>query len=404
MDTLCEHLLPFIRNSLSDNISHINHHLRYDHGETLFKMSKFLFHIQFSDQERFLHEHEVYEMMRSRSLYQVQFDLKHRLRKRIRSLEQAEKMQISSFQKQRNVFLTKMQEKVAQRNKMSDEKSPLLISGFKRQEQTIEGMDDPKTGADTHVPKPTKSAPSRIMSKELPRSRPVTKEQSSARLVAKETTLTSVKEEPRENGDVKPTSAKIELSYKGRSLPGCKSGYRRSRTMFSDDVTYIDTSSFLSKEHEEEIHETDRGTVSKAFITRENTKTSTPKMTVKPRRVTMPNIRPKQTSRGESAFFDEDDNISEISDTAFQRLAGKYNTSKSLTSLSITVPTPDLKSLSTYEMGMTTPKGQLILSREEYEDYLDKFREVKSKRLKLIRRESENLDQKVKRFQSLKKT
>ncbi|XP_033736816.1 uncharacterized protein LOC117325027 [Pecten maximus] len=372
-------------------------------------MSKFMFHIQFSDQEGFLHEHEVYEMMRSRSLYQVQFDLKHRLHKRIRSLEQAEKMQISTFQKQRNVFLTKMQEKVAQRNKLAEEKSsPLMISGFKRQVKTRERRDIPMmtdVESTNIAPKQINSAPSRKVSKDSPQNKPVTKETSSSRLVSKETTLTSVKEVSCESDDAKPTSAKIELSYKGRSLPGCKSGYRRSRTMFSDDVTYIDTSSFVSKEQIGEISLNDEeDTSSNRLLSRESTKTIVPKMTTKPRRVTLPHIPSEQTFRGDSAFFEQDDNISEISDTAFQRLAGKYNSSKSLTSLSITVPTPDLKSLSTYEMGMTTPDGQLILSKDEYEDYLDRFREVKSKRLKLIRTHSENLDRKVKRFQAHKKT
>ncbi|OWF56346.1 uncharacterized protein LOC110448654 [Mizuhopecten yessoensis] len=368
-------------------------------------MSKFMFHIRFSDQGRFLHENEVYEMMRSRSLYQVQFDLKHKLRKRLRSLEQAEKMQVSSFQKQRNVFLTKMQEKVVQRNKLAEENSTqLMMSGVKRHIQAKDKHVRMVTDENSVTPKHAKSAPSRILAKESPRNRPVTKEATSARLVSKETTLSSVKEVTHESDDIKPVSAKVELSYRGRSLPGCKSGYRRSRTMFSDDVTYINTSSFVSREQAEHTSLNDEGeTSSKTLLSRQNTKSQTPKSIRKSSRVGLPNILPGPSSRGESTFFEQEDNISEISDTAFQRLAGKYNKAKSLTSLSMPVPTPDLKSVSSYEMGMTTPEGQLILSRDEYEDYLDRFREAKSKRLKLIRRQSENLDQKVKHFRALRK-
>ncbi|XP_060077248.1 uncharacterized protein LOC132556818 [Ylistrum balloti] len=361
-------------------------------------MSKFMFHIQFSDQGRFLHEHEVYEMMRSRSLYQIQFDLKHKLHKRIRSLEQAEKMQISSFQKQRNVFLTKMLEKVAQRNKLAEEKSsPLMIGGIKSQAK--EKHVSMVTEGTVLTPKHTKSAPSRVVSKEMPRNKPVAKETSNTRLVSKETTLSSVKEVLQESDDAKPLSAKIELSYKGRSLQGCKSGYRRSRTTFSDDVTYIDTSSFMSREQVEDVSKEENSSP-KASLFREHT---TPKLVRKSSEATFPQIKPGQSARGYS-FSEEEDTISEISDIAFQRLAGKYNTSKSLTSLSISVPTPDIKSLSTYEMGMTTPEGQLILSKDEYEDYLDKFREAKSKRLQLVRRQSENLNKKVKHFRAYKKT
>lgn len=370
-------------------------------------MSKFMFHIQFSDQDRFLHEHEIYEMMRSRSLYQVQFDLKHKLRKRIRSLEQAEKMQISSFQKQRNVFLSKMQEKVAQRNKMAEEKSSsMMINGVKRQQQETENHLRPSYD-NSEITIHARSAPCRLVSKESPRNRSVTKEVSNTRLVAKETTLSSVQEVSQENEEsenIKPMSANVSLSLKGRSLQGCKSGYRRSRTTFSDDVTYINTSLIPNRpsEHTHELPTSlDRKPLSNSPGSFENLKLNSKNFRNFSSILKMPKIQTGESPRRNmTTFSDQDDNISEISDTAFQRLSGKYNTTKSYTSLSAPVFTPDLKALSTYEMGMITPQGQLILSRGEYEDYLEKFRKAKSKRLKLVRRESEHLGQKVKNFRA----
>jgi hypothetical protein len=53
--------------------------------------------------------------MKSRQLYQMQFDLKRKLEKRIRAIELAEKVHISTFQSKKNVFLNKMREKIRQK-------------------------------------------------------------------------------------------------------------------------------------------------------------------------------------------------------------------------------------------------------------------------------------------------
>jgi hypothetical protein len=44
-------------------------------------MSRSLVHIRVSEKNNFLHEHEIFEMMKSRQLYQMQFDLKRKLEK-----------------------------------------------------------------------------------------------------------------------------------------------------------------------------------------------------------------------------------------------------------------------------------------------------------------------------------
>jgi hypothetical protein len=79
-------------------------------------MSRSLVHIRVSEKNNFLHEHEIFEMMKSRQLYQMQFDLKRKLEKRIRAIELAEKVHISTFQSKKNVFLNKMREKIRQKS------------------------------------------------------------------------------------------------------------------------------------------------------------------------------------------------------------------------------------------------------------------------------------------------
>ena len=79
-------------------------------------MSKFLVHNRMSEKENFVNEHEIFEMMRSRHLYQMQFDLRRKLEKRIRAIQLEEKVHISTFQSKKTVFLNKMKEKIRQKN------------------------------------------------------------------------------------------------------------------------------------------------------------------------------------------------------------------------------------------------------------------------------------------------
>lgn len=77
-------------------------------------MSKFLFHLKFSQKENYVHEHELYEVMRSRNLYQVQFEVRSNFKKRMRNIEISEKAHINGFHNSRNVFIQKMKERMEQ--------------------------------------------------------------------------------------------------------------------------------------------------------------------------------------------------------------------------------------------------------------------------------------------------
>ncbi|KAL3868578.1 hypothetical protein ACJMK2_041379 [Sinanodonta woodiana] len=68
--------------------------------------------------DSFLKERDVFEVMRSRKLNQVQIELMRNHRKQIRAIEIAEKSFFSGYETQRVLFLQKMAERVKQRNKI----------------------------------------------------------------------------------------------------------------------------------------------------------------------------------------------------------------------------------------------------------------------------------------------
>ena len=63
-----------------------------------------------------------------------------------------------------------------------------------------------------------------------------------------------------------------------------------------------------------------------------------------------------------------------------------------------TISTSDLSKLSAFESGVTTPDGKLILSREDYDAYMERYRQAMKHRLYKQRRKSETLDEQVRKF------
>lgn len=82
------------------------------------KFSRFMFHVKFSQSEEYLNEHELYEIMRSRDLYQSQYALRLNFKKAKRNLAKDEKQTRYSFENSRNFFLRKMQERLGYAEKM----------------------------------------------------------------------------------------------------------------------------------------------------------------------------------------------------------------------------------------------------------------------------------------------
>ena len=80
-------------------------------------MSKFLFHVKFSEKDNYVHEHELYEVMRSRNLYQVQFEVRSTFKKRMRNIQISEKAHEMGFHNTRNIFIHKMKERMEQAEK-----------------------------------------------------------------------------------------------------------------------------------------------------------------------------------------------------------------------------------------------------------------------------------------------
>ncbi|KAL3868579.1 hypothetical protein ACJMK2_041380 [Sinanodonta woodiana] len=68
-------------------------------------------------EDNFLKERELFEVMRSRKVYQVQFELMRNHRKQIRAIEIAERSYFSGYENRRVLFLQRMAEQVKQRNK-----------------------------------------------------------------------------------------------------------------------------------------------------------------------------------------------------------------------------------------------------------------------------------------------
>ena len=95
-------------------------------------MSKFLFHLKFSQKENYVHEHELYEVMRSRNLYQVQFEVRSNFKKRMRNIQISQKAHVNGFQNSRNIFIQKMKERMEQADMLRTKTSMLAQKSFAR--------------------------------------------------------------------------------------------------------------------------------------------------------------------------------------------------------------------------------------------------------------------------------
>ncbi|KAL4231230.1 hypothetical protein ACF0H5_008812 [Mactra antiquata] len=84
------------------------------------KFSRFMFHIRFSQPEDYLNEHELYEIMRSRDLYQSQFALRLNFKKIKRNIAKDEKQTRYGFENSRKLFVRKMQERLENADKLKN--------------------------------------------------------------------------------------------------------------------------------------------------------------------------------------------------------------------------------------------------------------------------------------------
>ena len=116
-------------------------------------MSKFLFHLRFSQKENYVHEHELYEVMRSRNLYQVQFEVRSSFKKRMRNIEISEKAHVNGFHNSRNIFVKKMKERREHADSIRDETTKQTQKSFAR----IDALGNKKVRRYVKLP-PTPSA------------------------------------------------------------------------------------------------------------------------------------------------------------------------------------------------------------------------------------------------------
>lgn len=82
------------------------------------KFSRFMFHLKFSKKDEYVHEHELYEVMKSRDLYQTQFGLRSNYQKAMRNIAKDEKQRRYNFENNRKIFVQKMKERREQVDKL----------------------------------------------------------------------------------------------------------------------------------------------------------------------------------------------------------------------------------------------------------------------------------------------
>ena len=92
------------------------------------KLSRFMFHLKFSSQEEYCHEHELYELTRSRSLFQTQFGVRSNYKKVLRNLQKDEKQRRYNFENSRKMFVQKMKKRRETNDKLRNTTSNKLKS------------------------------------------------------------------------------------------------------------------------------------------------------------------------------------------------------------------------------------------------------------------------------------
>ncbi|KAK3090300.1 hypothetical protein FSP39_010748 [Pinctada imbricata] len=297
-------------------------------------MSKFMFHLRFSREEDYLHKHELYEMLRSRNLYQVQFDLKKKLQKRIRAIELTEKVHAATFQSKKSLFLQDIQDKIRKRNKhTSTEMNGRYRDEKEKKQRPLSFSQLLKLARDDEGKQRAQTAPEIVG------------------YLEEEEAENVFDEVDAENLDNIITTRR-SLTFCGKTFHVTKSA-GKSR------------SSIMKGLQEEKVQENNEQDGVDAAI---GQTTNTP----------LPAIDLTQgiTESKTVMFHEEDDSIKKSS---------KNETS-------------ELHKLSMFEVGLTTPDGQLILSRDDYDKYMDKFRQATKRRLVKQRRKSETLNEQVRRF------
>lgn len=92
------------------------------------KFSRFMFHLKFSNTDDYVHEHELYEVMRSRNLYQTQFGVRSNFKNMMRKIAKDEKQTRYGFENTRKLFVQKMKERREQIDKLRDRTEEKLKS------------------------------------------------------------------------------------------------------------------------------------------------------------------------------------------------------------------------------------------------------------------------------------
>lgn len=404
-----------------------------------------MFHIRFSNEGEFLHEHEIYEMMRSRNLYQLQFDLRRKLEKKIRTIKAAEKLHVATFQSRKALFLQKAQENIKLRNNID-----VPVNGEKETGKYLPAAKMDDTKIDKWIENNEKIIPE-----------PVDENQQDQQNTDN---IENVSEaQSGETGDTRKesltvTTAKVELEFKGKSLSGRKSaGLSRSRNCFSEPVPSCSTESnenqqnsevsdntkskskkgkdrkleghnkikgekeTKQEEHKNNINEEENVTkprplylTSTSNLQRTMTDLTTksgilssdnekicqgvlPKLECnKPKNMKGRSRSSKNTISGASNSVDKDLNM-KTKEITFM-LGDSDGSEKKPNLPPFLSDNLASKSLSTFEMGAVTPDGRILLTKNDYDQFLSKYRNAQKQRLRRSRRRSENLDQRVRDY------
>lgn len=288
-----------------------------------------MFHIRFSSEEDYLHQHELYEMLRSRNLYQVQFDLKKRLEKRIRSIELAEKMHVATSQSKKTMFLHTVQERIKKRNRFGERYKRNFSTGDVEEE--LENQPKHHLKRSPKVIRQTSQEPPDTSEKEVTRSQ-----------TAPEMGIFEKYKDVNAPTDEELMTLRRNVTFCGKSFPMAKSAKRRSRPQHLQSV--------------EEVQGTDK--LTEINDKQENHSQLLPE-------INAGNSKPDETRK-----------------------------KRTLSPANLAV----VKNMSMFESGVTAPDGRLILSKEDYDEFIDQYRQAQKNWLRTQRRKSESLEEKIRNF------
>ncbi|KAK3596755.1 hypothetical protein CHS0354_038754 [Potamilus streckersoni] len=275
--------------------------------------------------DTFLNERDLFEVMRSRKLNQVQIELMRNHRKQIRAIEIAEKSFFSGYETKRVLFLQKMAERVKQRNKIKTDFG-------------------------------TERKPIRKIHRSVLKLYYGTNEETRA-----------------ENPNSGPSANKDCLKH---SLD--KTNENISKKNKTEIQLNLDSNVFDSDVQGAEFYNI--------------VKTMTLPKTVK----TKMKKELKRTEGDGKEYAFETQFAKHIPRTDILDLKEKPKFMERLNSLpELSMSTKPMVSM---EIGSVTPDGRLILTKEDYDEYLNRFRRARDARLHRARRKSETLEQLVASF------